>query len=55
MSLVILDYFTLPNNANMYRVSHNLWQSPGNWLQIANQDMYSNCEAIFEIPCLFSI
>ena len=37
-----------------YRVSHNLWQFPGNWLQIANYDRYSNFEAISEMPCLFT-
>ena len=37
----------------MYRVSHNLWQFPGNWLQIENYGRYSNFETIFEMPCLF--
>ena len=36
----------------IYRVSHNLWQFPGNCLQIANYDRYSKFEAIFEMPCL---
>ena len=38
----------------VYRVSHNLWQFPGNCLQIANYDRYSNFEAIFEMPCLLT-
>ena len=39
----------------LYRVSHNLWQFPGNWLQIVNYCRYSNFEAIFEMPCLFTV
>ena len=35
-------------------MSHNLWQFPGNWLQIANYNRYSNFEAIFKMPCLFT-
>ena len=38
-----------------YRVSHNLWQFTGNWLQIANYGRYSNFEAICEMPCLFTV
>ena len=26
--------------SNIYRVSHNLWQFPGNWLQIENYGRY---------------
>ena len=37
-----------------YRLSHNLWQFPGNCLQIANYVTYSNFEAIFEMPCLLT-
>ena len=37
-----------------YRVSHNLWQFTGNWLQIANYGRYSNFEAIFKMPCSFT-
>ena len=37
----------------LYRVSH-LWQFPGNWLQIANYDRYSDFKAIFEMSCLFT-
>ena len=39
---------------NAYRVSHNLWQFRGNWLQIVNYGRYSNFKAIFEMPCLFN-
>ena len=38
----------------IYRVSHNLWQFPGKWLQIKNYGRYSNFEAIFKMPCLFT-
>ena len=38
----------------MYRVSHNLWQFPENWLQISNYDRYSNFEAIFKMPRLLT-
>ena len=37
-----------------YRVSHNLWQFLGNWLQIANYDRYSHFEVIFEMLCLYT-
>ena len=40
--------------SRIYQVSHNLWQFPGNWLQIAKYGRYSNFEAIFEMPCLFT-
>ena len=38
----------------IYRVSLNLWQFPGNWLQIKNYSRYSNFEANFEMPWLFT-
>ena len=41
------------NLFTIYRVSHSLLQFPGNWLQIANYDRYSNFEGIFGMPCLF--
>ena len=38
----------------VYRVNHNLWQFPGNSLQIANYDRYSDFGAIFGMLCLFT-
>ena len=48
-----MDFF-LMSQPYFYRVGHNLWQFPGNWLQIEKYDRYSNFEAIFEKPCLFT-
>ena len=46
-----LAYIAKPKK---YLVTHNLWQFPGNWLQIANYGRFSNFKALFEMPCLFT-